>query len=106
MSDHDLLVSMVRDGFQRTDDRLCGIEDNLKQLNGTVGHHDTKIVLMEHRVDAIERERERTASAGDDQKPLVTKGDVKRAAATFAAAGAAAEALHQIGRWIRSVLHH
>jgi hypothetical protein len=105
---------------QRNIERLGGVNSRLDKINGNIARHEREIAAgreaqaaadvrtknLEREVFARQRVATQAAPAADDDKPALTKRDVKRALAGLATVGVLVEALHRIGDLAIALLRH
>ncbi|MGE0450582.1 MAG: hypothetical protein AB7Q29_13500 [Vicinamibacterales bacterium] len=94
---------------------LRDIKQHLATLNGKVATHEAKHAEIAVRITNVEREifrrprRSVTDAGRDDEKPAVSRGDMKRLAGGLALLGVVLELLHNVGEFlfglVRAGLH-
>lgn len=95
-------------------ERADGIDDRLDKLNGAVARHEAAIgdirveaAEVKTKVTVLNREvfpAYRGKRSGDDERPAVTKGDVRKAAAVLAVLASAVVGLAKVWTVLAAVL--
>jgi TolA-binding protein len=97
----------------RNVERFRGINDRLDRLNGSVARHERELGEQSTKIKNLEREvferQRRAARATDtgmislfekaDEKPAITKGDVRKLIVVVGIIGTFVEAAHRIGEF-------